>query len=355
MRRGEGPKPIYVAVLGCGWAGTRHARAFARLGAEVRWAVDAELSRAEALQRELKTCLTATDYHQALGDPDVDVVAICLPHHLHAPVAIAAAQAWKHILCEKPLATSLDEADRMIAAADQSGAILMVAENVRFDPLYRKVRDLVQGGVIGRPAVIQVTRETYLTRSFAEERRWYLDQQAAGGGIMMAGGIHDFEALRMLVGEVESVQSLRARQRFAEMQGDDTSVAMVRFAGGAVGTLVESSVMKSLPTAAGAEVHTLRIDGDDGSLSVQDGTTIRFFTEGLAPLPDGILVQHDLHVPAADTFSLEVAHLLECIRTGTEPITSGRSQRRPLELVLAAYRSMQTGQAVHVPPEPPAG
>lgn len=341
-----------VAVVGCGWAGTRHARALEQCGAEVRWAVDVDRARAEMLAGRRPGVRVSTEYREALDDPGVDAVDVCLPHSLHAPVAVDAARAGKHVLCEKPIAATLEEADRMIEAADRAGVILMVAENVRFSPLYRKVRDLLADGAIGRPALIQMTRECYLTRSFLEDRRWFLDRRAAAGGIMMSGGIHDFETMRMLIGEVESVRALRARQRFTEMEGDDTSVALVRFRDGTVGTLVESFVMKSLATAAGPEVHTLRIDGDLGSLSVRDGQTIRVFSERPEYLPGGSLAQHDLYVPEADTFALEIAHFLESVQARQEPITSGRSQRAPLEIVLAAYRSMESGESVRLGPTP---
>jgi len=334
---------LRVAIIGCGWAGVRHARACQECGAQVRWAVDVDRRRAEALRGMQEGIRTATDYRKALDDPQVDAVDICLPHNLHAPIAMKAAEAGKHVLCEKPIAASLEEADRMIEAAEQAGVVLMIAENVRFNPLFHKIRDLLQDGVIGQPALIQMTRECYLTRSFLEDRRWFLDDKAAAGGIMMSGGIHDFETMRMLIGEVESVQALRARQRFLEMEGDDTSVALVRFRDGTVGTLVESFVMKSLTTAAGPEVHTLRIDGDLGSLSVQDGRTIRLFSEREDFLPGGALARHDIYVPAADTFALEIEHFLHSIQVGEEPITSGQAQRRPLEIVLAAYQSMESG------------
>ena len=340
---------IRVAMIGCGWAGMVHAQAFGRRGATVRWAVDTQRERAAALAGMQPETAVATEYGPALDDPAVDIVDICLPHHLHASVAVAAAQAGKHILCEKPMAASLEEADRMIDAAREAGVVLMIAENVRFDPLFQQIRALLDAGTIGRPALIQMTRECYLTRSFLEDRRWFLDREAAAGGIMMSGGIHDFETMRLLIGEVASVSALRAPQRFAEMEGDDTSVALVRFADGAVGTLVESFIMKSLITASGPEVHTLRIDGALGSLSVQDGRTIQLFSERPEFLPGGALAQHSIYVPEANTFELEVEHLLTCLRTGKEPMTSGRSQRRPLEIVLAAYQSMASGMPVTVP------
>lgn len=337
-----------IAVIGCGWAGEHHASAFTRAGAEVYWAIDTDEARAQALGAA-SGARSATDYRHALDDPTVRAVAICLPHHLHAPVAVAAAEAGKHVLCEKPIATTLQEADAMIAAAERAGVVLMIAENEQFSPLYNTLRDLLADGAIGQPALVQLTRECYLTRSLVEDRPWFLDARRAAGGMMMSGGVHSFATLLMLIGDVESVYALRARQRFVEMEGDDTSIAAVRFRDGAVGTLVESFVMKSLITAAGSELHTLRIDGDSGSLIVRDGHTIRLFSERPELQTGGALAEHDIYVPAADTFLLEIEHFLASIQTGQAPLTSGRAQRHPLEIVLAAYRSMESGQPVALP------
>jgi UDP-N-acetylglucosamine 3-dehydrogenase len=150
---------IRIAIIGCGWAGIRHSAAFrAEGGVEVTWAVDTDESRARALQAEWPEAQIATDYREALGDPALDAVDICLPHDLHAPVAIDSANSGKHILCEKPLAATLDQADQMIEAADAASVVLMVAENVRFEPVYLAVRDLLEDGVIGKPVLIQMTR-----------------------------------------------------------------------------------------------------------------------------------------------------------------------------------------------------
>jgi predicted dehydrogenase len=145
------------------------------------------------------------------------------------------------------------------------------------------------------------------------------------------------------------VYAVRARQRFSEMQADDTSVATVRFASGAVGLLTESFLMKSLVTAAGEEEHTLRVDGDLGSMRVDlRARRLRLFSEHRSWQRGGALVEHALHVTDADPFDREIAHFLECIRTGAEPLTCGRSQRRPLELALAAYASMDAGVPISV-------
>jgi predicted dehydrogenase len=347
-----GARTISLAVLGCGSAGRRHAAAWAKRGVDVRWAVDLDESRARELARSLGNgqarAQVSANYREALADDGLDVVDICLPHNLHAPVGVRAAQAGKHILCEKPLAASLEGADRMIEAAERAGVVLMVAENVRYDPLYLKMQDLMCEGAIGQPALLQATRQCYLRRSFLEERRWFLDAEKAAGGVMMSGGIHDYEAMRMLIGEIESIFSLRARQRFLEMEGDDTSVALIQFRNGAVGTLVESFLMKSLTTAAGSEVHTVRVDGDLGSLEWSGGRTICLYSERPDLQPSKELAHHEICVPAQDTTALLVDHFVHCICTGEEPVTSGQSQRRALEAVLAAYHSMECGRPVHL-------
>lgn len=340
--------PLRVAVVGCGWAGRRHALALRGLGAEVSWLVDVNVQRARVLSASLPGAAATADFGRVLSDSRVDAVVVCLPHALHARFAVESARAGKHVLVEKPLAASLDEADQMIETADRAGVTLMVAENERFKPLNAKLRDLVRSGAIGEPALVQATRECYLARSFLAERRWFLDEKAAAGGIMMSGGVHDFEKLRMIVGEIVEVHAMRARQRFSEMQGDDTSVALVRFENGAVGTLVESFLMKSLATASGPEVHFLRIDGDLGSAAVLDRQTIRVFSEREGYLLAGGIAQHDVHVPDEDSFVVEDEHFLESLRSGSEPLTSGRSQRRPLEIVLAAYQSMRTNLPVRL-------
>ena len=135
------------------------------------------------------------------------------------------------------------------------------------------------------------------------------------------------------------------------MEGDDTSVALVRLRNGAIGILVESFIMKSLTTATGREIHTLRIDGQWGSLEVSEPQRIRLYSEKTAWQHKDKLLQWELYVPPADTFLRIAKHLLHCIQTGEEPLTSGRSQRRPLEAVLAAYRSMaQEGIPVALSP-----
>ena len=336
---------VKVGIVGCGWAGARHARAFRAAGAELAWAIDVDPARAQGLGASR----VASNLSAALEDVSLQAVSVCLPHALHAAATIEAAEAGKHVLVEKPIAATLEEADRMIAAARTAAIVLMVAETVRFDPLLQRAVQLVHQGAIGDPTLLQISREAYLRASILNERRWFLDGQAAAGGIMMSGGIHDFDIARMFLGEPSSLYAARVRQRFLEMEGDDTSVAIVRFADGVTATLVESFFMKSLTTAAGPEEHRVRLDGSLGSLML-DGRkrTMTLFSERPEyQLPDALSAT-EIRAVEHDPFEREIRHFLDCIRDGLEPITSGRSQRRNLELVLAAYESMTSGAPVAV-------
>jgi predicted dehydrogenase len=135
-----------------------------------------------------------------------------------------------------------------------------------------------------------------------------------------------------------------------EMRGDDTSIATVKFENGAVGVLVESFIMKSEVTAGDAEVHWMRVDGDLGSLTVShDDTQVRIYSEkpGVCKVVDG-RPRESVVMLKGDSFQAEIAHFIECVRAGQEPLTSGRRQRKPLELVQAAYESIRSGRTVSV-------
>ena len=335
-----------IAIIGCGWAGRTHADAFVDADVSVEWAIDTDGDRAVALANRFDTATASTDYDRALADPAVDAVDVCLPHHLHEEVTVAAARKGKHVLCEKPIADSLTAADNMIRAAEDQGVVLMIGENVHFDPTVKEIQKILETGVIGAPALAQVSRQANLEEDFLSRREWFLDEEAAGGGIMMSGGIHDIEMLRLILdAEPVSVYANRARQRFDEMDGDDTSVATLRFDDGTVAVLVESFTMKSLDTAAGGEVHTVRIDGDHGSISTT-GDLIQLYSERQDVSWSDGPVDKRVSVPDEDPFKQQTVHFIDCVRTGRTPVTDGESQRELLRIVKTAYESMTVDEVI---------
>lgn len=300
-----------IAIIGCGWTGLRHAIAYRLCGANVSWAVDVDKRRATAIARSQPDTHVVQDARVVLEDPAVDAVSICLPTALHAEMAILAAQAGKHILCEEPIATTLEDADAMVAAADENSVTLMIGANARFNPLYPNMTELLQEGVIGEPALVRLNRETHLLGSQHTDPE---SESLFDEGVMMSRGVQDIDIMQMVVGEINSIHASRAPQRIHRAYTDDTSIATLGFAGGAVGTLMESCASGRLET----------VDGELGSLYSPDPRSLQLFSFRDDYLVNGRPMRKDIHVPEADTFLLEVMHLLKCIQTGQEPTTSGR-------------------------------
>jgi predicted dehydrogenase len=327
-----------IGLIGCGWAGQQHARALRALGnrAQLCALADVDTALARELAKEWRIPVWTGDYRELLTRPEIDALSLCLPHSLHAPVAILAAQAGKHVLVEKPLATTLQEADAMIAAAQSAGVRLMVAENVRFDPVYRRAVALIQAGALGELFLIRISRE-HQKHLYMQQRPWFLRE--AAGGILFSGGIHDFELLRMLGGDIEHVYALTGRKVLPEMSADDTSVVLAGMGNGAAALLTESFSLRTPTPGVQGTVH-----GSLGSLWL-DAERLRLYQSEEDDHPEQV---EEIPVAQQDTFEAEWAHFLDCLGSGGEPVTSGRSQRAPLQAVLAAYESLRRGSRVYL-------
>ncbi len=326
-----------LGIIGCGWAGDRHAQAIRALEsrAELRAVADVQVEAAWSMAQTYRAPLVAVDYRELLDAGRLDAVVIALPHELHAEAAIMAAAAGLHILIEKPLANTLAEADAMIAAAEAGGVTLMVAENVRYDTTYIQAAAIIESGRLGEVFLVRISREHQM-HDYLRRRPWFLSD---AGGVMASGGIHDFELLRLLAGEIEYVYGQVAPKSLPEMAADDSSVAVARLANGATAVIVESFSLRTPQPGVHGTVH-----GSQGSLWFHD-RRIRLYTAA----EDGHEEQVEaIALPPADTFAAELAHFLDCLESGAEPITSGREERKPLAAVVATYESFRRGVPVRL-------
>jgi predicted dehydrogenase len=328
---------LKVALIGCGWAGEQHARAYASIP-EVKLLATADLDEGKAreLAKRFGAEASYSDYEAVLRDPRIEAVSICLPHYLHSQVSVEAAEARKHVLCEKPMANSLKEADEMIRAARKAGVILMIAENVRFHPINLKIKELMELGFLGDVFLARIFRDHEM-HDYLRRHPWFLDKEKAGGGIWMSGGIHDVDVLRMLLGEVETVTLFQARKVLSEMEGDDTSVAILQFKGGALGVLSESFSTKTFKPYSPNGCPSV-INGSLGTIrTLLD--SVEVYGEKVGGLDRCIRIK----VEGRDTFLEEVKHFVECIKGHSTPITSGVEERRTLAVVCAGYESLEKG------------
>jgi len=251
---------------------------------------------------------------------------------MHSKVAVEAAEAGKHILCEKPIANNLDEADAMIKAAKNAGVTLMIAENVRFHPINLKLKELIEQDYIGETFPARIFRDHEM-HDYLRRRPWFLDKEKSGGGIWMSGGIHDVDALRMLVGEVEEISLFQARTVFPEMEGDDTVAALLKFRSGAVGVITESFSTKTFKSLSPTGCPKI-LNGVSGTLTV-NGYEVEIYGGKVENLNESVRIK----VEERDTFIEEVKHFIRCVESGEKPVTSGEEERRTLAVICAGYES----------------
>ncbi len=310
-----------LVIVGCGWIARRHAAAARRLGIPVIFA-SRDAGRARAYAREFGGLDAFGSYAAALDDPRAQAAIVCTPHDRHLADVLLALGAGRHVLIEKPIARTLEEADRMIAAAARAGRVLMVAENFRFMPGFRHVRRLIDAGRLG------AVRELHLiARGFRRHTGWRLEEPA-GGGALIDGGIHYVHALRWWGGEVRTVYALRPRQTIDNMAGEDAIDVLAGLEGGAVGLLVNSLAAGGVP-----RFQWSTVTGTSGTCFVDNRGRVALVRGAGRP---------QLRFFRRDTRGHEamLAAFREAMTTGSAREMDGAEGRRDLAVVLAAYRSI---------------
>jgi len=262
---------LRVGILGAGFFGAFHARAIATVpDLRVAAVCAEELALAEAFSAE-HGGKPYGDWRAMLDDSAVEIVAITAPHHLHCPLAVAALQAGKHVFLEKPMALSVVECSRIIAAAAASRRKLMVGQIMHFVWPCLVAREILDRGELGKP----VTGSSSLQKIWMEQNRrgWHLDP-ATGGGMLMTAGIHALDQLIWLMnGRVGSV-SAAVSTSFHDQKADDSAMMLLRFTDGRVGQVASIGFRDGGGTFdidLVCERGTLRIDFDRGVAIGQGG------------------------------------------------------------------------------------
>ena len=265
-------------------------------------------------------------YEAAAADSRVEAMYFSTPHHLHAEHALMAAAGSKHILVEKPIARTVDEAERMIAAARAAGVKLMVAENYRFMPVVQRSRELIREGAIGAVRFIQIQEEMNFV-----VRGWRSSQEMMGGGVLIDGGIHSVDMLIDLAGMPEEVYACSLPRALGNVEGEDGIVLMARLEGGADGLINHSwGISKT------AWRLWVAISGTRGriyfeprsptvSLETKEGRSTFRFPQDRRGI--GHMVREFVNSIAEDR----------------PPLTSGEVGLRDLRVLLGAYESAERG------------
>ena len=265
------------------------------------------------------------DWRELLADPDVDAVYVATPVDLHAEQSIAAAEAGKHVLCEKPMAFCAADCDRMIAACDANGVKLGVAYYRRFYPVIERVRVLVQQGEIGQVVLAQINAFSRFNAPPGGPRYWLLEKERAGGGPMMDFGCHRIEVFVNLFGPVE-VDAAFADQIVYKRPVEDTSGAFFRLYGGARGVLLVTHAT-TLPA------DTVDIWGSEGSLHIGD------LNAGDLTVKTARGEREEQHRPRANLHQPLVEDFVRAVQENRKPGVTGEVGREVSRLLDRIYRS----------------
>jgi len=263
------------------------------------------------------------DWREQVTDREIDAVYIATPVYLHAEQVITAAEAGKHVLCEKPMALNVNECDEMIAACKANGVKLGVAYYRRFYPNVIRAKEIIESGEIGKVSVAQINAFEYFDPPLDHPRRWLLDKSKSGGGPMMDFGCHRIEVLMNLFGQIRRVEGATSNSAF-NRDVEDTAAALLRLETGCCATI-------TITHAAIESKDTLNIYGTKGSINVP------VLNKGEMFVKVGPEERTEFHPPAENTHMPLIEEFATAAQNGVRPAVDGDMGRRVAEIIDQIY------------------
>lgn len=334
---------IGFGIIGCGRIAPRHAQSLVTLPpVQIVAVADIIESRAERFSKEYNA-EAYQDYKKLINRMDIDIVNICTPSGLHAQMAIEAMQAGKHVIVEKPMALTLEDADRMIAISQATKRKLCVVLQNRFNAPIRDLRRLVDEGQLGKLLLGNATVRWYRPQEYYEDG-WH-GTWAMDGGALMNQSIHHIDALQWMMGQAESVFAYTATLAH-QIEAEDVGVAVVRFQGGTLAT-IEGSTLTFPENLEGS----ITLFGEHGSVKV-GGTALNrkvfWKVDGQLEHEREMLTREQVDPPSVygTSHKAVIEDMIAAIQEDRDPLTTGIEARKSVALVLAIYESSRTGQAI---------
>lgn len=294
-----------------------------------------------------------SDYREMLKDKTIDVIDIGVPNYLHCQVVLDAAKAGKHIIIEKPLCMTLEEADQMIEACQKHGVLLMYAEELLFAPKYVRAKTLIDEGAIGEPFLAKQSEEHP-----GPHMPWFWDVNRSGGGVLMDMGCHSIEYTRWVLGKpkVKSVTAFMDTYVHQDKtEGEDHSYTIVEYEGGKI-AMVENSWAKGGGVDDRCEIYGKK--GHTRADLLRGSSLLTYSEEGY-----GYAVEKS-GVTQGYTFTMfeeiwnygfpqEMKHFVNSVLGKETCMETGEDGREVLKVIYAAYQSAGEGRKIEFPYEPP--
>ncbi len=328
---------VKIGMIGCGMIAQRaHLPAFAECeNVAIMALCDINKKTLKAVGAKYSSSALYTDYKQLLKEACVDAVSIATPNYLHAPMTIAAARVKKHVLVEKPMATTMKELDRMVAAAKNNGVILMVEQPRRFQPAFQIARKIMASGMLGKLYSIRGRLGHGGPEKWSPTGKWFFRRRQAGGGTGLDLGIHVLDTIRFIVERpVVEVMGMTAQVAKKNTDVEDNMVVILRFADGALGQV--EAAWTQLPPGDCYDVYC-----EKGNLFIVKGkVTVKLNSPAGSFQPQ---------VPDKSEYGNPYQYFADCVERGEKPFIDGAEGAKSTEVILAAFLSQKTGKRVKLP------
>jgi predicted dehydrogenase len=348
------PARVKVGIIGSGFEADIHAESFRILPdeAEVVAVASPTPGRAEQFAKKHGLPRFFTDYRQMLAERDIEMVTIAAPNALHAAMTVDAANAGKHIVCEKPLCMTLEEADLMIDTCRQKGVLLMYAEELFFTPKYVKAKQMADEGAFGRIYMVKQTE-----KHFGPHAPWFWDVNKSGGGVFMDMGCHGIAFCYWFLGRPRIKSVLCHMGTYVhgdKTRGDDDSICIIDFENGAKGVVEDSWARR------GGMEDRIEVYGEGGVTyaDLHMGNALPTYSEyGYGYAVEKAPTTKGWTWPVFDElwnygFPQEMRHFARCVRGKEIPQATGEDGRVVQEALYAAYKSAGAGGKVMFPFRP---
>ncbi|MGL4462325.1 MAG: Gfo/Idh/MocA family protein, partial [Planctomycetia bacterium] len=344
------------AIVGCGVIAPFHARAVGDLpNAALKAVHTGKPDKAKKMLDDLGPAFANvsihTDLSELLARPDVHVVNICTPSGAHLDPALAAAAAGKHVVVEKPLEITLRRCDQILDACRAAGVQLCTIFPSRFGDANQELKTAIDAGRFGKLTLGDTTVKWWRPQSYYDDGAWRGTWNLDGGGALMNQAIHNVDLIQSLLGPVAEVAAFTSRLAHERIEVEDTAVAAVRFANGALGTITATtSVYPGL-------LKTIAIHGDKGSVVIEQDQILRWEFAEPDPRDDEIRTKYaktsattggasDPKAISYQGHARQLADFVAAVRTNTQPRVTGSEGRKAVEIILAIYESQTTGRTV---------
>jgi myo-inositol 2-dehydrogenase/D-chiro-inositol 1-dehydrogenase len=344
---------VKVGMIGTGFVGDIHHVAFKDWVPNADLVAVASPNSVDAFANERGIPNAYSDYNEMLKDKEIDVVDIGIPNDLHRDAVIAAAEAGKHVIIEKPLCVTLEEADEMIEACKKAGVLLMYAEELLFAPKYVRAKTLIDEGAIGEPFLAKQSEEHP-----GPHMPWFWDVNRSGGGVLLDMGCHSIEYTRWVLGKpkVKSVTAVMGTYIHKDRtEGEDHSYAIIEYEGDKM-AMIENSWAKGGGVDDRCEIYGKK--GHTRADLLRGSSLLTYSEEGYGYAVEKAGATKGYTFTMFEEiwnygFPQEMQHFINCVQGKETLMETGEDGRDVLKIIYAAYQSAGEGCKIEFPYDPP--